>query len=897
LPKKLQSFWIYKLETKNLKKNNFNITLNLDDARLNGQVVSLGDNQVLRSLRQLKNKPFDENVLNKLLLEKKKIKNKQNQKQNRDRLKNLENRINDLLFVPELVSVVISDNRHYEKIIQQGLFINGHKYTRLLCGAGNARRSTTFLIEESYEKDLKRLLNNNRDETVKLVPSKFNAYFGLYNSATLPVPEPRVCVIPDCEIKRLTKVDYMVESERYGYDDQIEEREVECEFSLFDGQGLISPNQSRLWSESLELDWLPSAWIVRTSFTKGLLVTFDFLDFAIQYKKDTIIDVWGKSHKVDEIDVLLSVSQFKLWSCYPSYECFADSCRQNGIGWGVSRYAPKINKNFSYSTYQYLQTLNITEDAQIESLCKDTVDWFHDITGGDIYKSILYLMGESVGYEYEEGWFDKISDPIVKSLLLEPELIKDPFIRQHIINSINKKIKESYMGVLLINGANYQMMIADPFAQVQHAFGLPVTGLLKEKQHYSQYWNNKGVEKVAALRAPMTWRSETSILDLQCTEEMNKYYKHLYSGVVFNVHGDDCMRMSGCDFDGDICLTTDKKEFVDLSYGGNPIIYERKSAKKEIIQEDSLWLHDLKAMGSRIGFITNISTTLYSSLPLYGVDSVEHQTILNRIKLCCCAQSMEIDHAKGIETKPFSKWWTNWTKLKEEMPEEEKKQATFNNSIVCDKRPLFFRWLYPNYNHDYIKHRNNYENYSWSKFDFGIDELLAKEEKTEYQQVIVKNYNRYNPLLEINSIMQKTSFYMQSKVKQIKQCNKSQRYDYTFLFGATGLSEEELYRLKKLHEKFRFHKQKIAENDCDTVEQYLSLLRKEILTISNNIKDLVIASLVLDSKFAFQVLGNDLVTLLTRVKKGKVNTLVVDDQGEITYLGKRYAIKNEKINY
>lgn len=897
MPKKLQSFWIYKLESKNLKKDNFNITLNLDDARLNGLVVSLGDSQVLRSLRKLKEQNFCQEELNQLLLEKKKLKSKSNNRQNRDKLKNIENKISGMLFVPEVVSVVINDPRHYEKIVNQGLFINGVRFSRLLCGAGNARRSTVFFIDERYEKELKKILNNNRSETKQIVPSKFNAYFGLYNSATLPVQEPTVCVIPDCEVKRLTKVDFMIDSNMEGVDDQIEEREMECEFNLFDGQGLASPEISRVWAESIELDWTPATWIVRAPFIKGSLVTFDYISFAKEHDVDSVIDVWGKSHKVKDIQVLLSASQFKLWNFYNSYEEFSNYCRDNDLGWGISRYSPKVDKTHCFSNYQFLQTLNITTDEQIESLCKDTVDWFNDISGGDVIKSILYLLGEAVGHEYENDWFDKISDPIVKSLMLEPELIKDPFIRQHITNSINKKIKESYMGVLLINGANYQTMIADPVAQAEHAFRLPVKGLLRSGEHYSQYWSSKNVDKVNSLRAPMTWRSESNLLNLQHTSEMEHWYGYLNSGIVFNIHSDDFMRMSGADADGDICLTTDQKEFVECTYGGNPIIYERKSAKKELIQEDTLWTHDLKAMGSKIGFITNISTTLYSTLPMYDESSIEYQTLLNRIKLCCCAQSGEIDHAKGIEIKPFPKWWTNWTKIKETMSDEEKQQAEFNNLIVCEKRPLFFRYLYSNYNRDYVRHLGNYDNYSWAKFGFGLDELLTKDELNEYQDRIVKNYHRFNPLLESGSLMNKISLYMQEKVKQIRQNNKGIKFDYKYLLGESKLGEEELFKLKKLHEKFRFHKQKISENECDTVEQYMMLLRKEALGISSNVKELIISALNMDSKFAFQVFGNDIVDILVRLKRGIINIPVLDGEGGIEYLGRRYSIKNEKINY
>ena len=43
------------------------------------------------------------------------------------------------------------------------------------------------------------------------------------------------------------------------------------------------------------------------------------------------------------------------------------------------------------------------------------------------------------------------------------------------------------------------------------------------------------------MRAPLTWRSEVNTLHLQNNDKVNEWYKYLYSGVVYNVWGNDCM--------------------------------------------------------------------------------------------------------------------------------------------------------------------------------------------------------------------------------------------------------------------------------------------------------------------------------------------------------------------
>ena len=88
----------------------------------------------------------------------------------------------------------------------------------------------------------------------------------------------------------------------------------------------------------------------------------------------------------------------------------------------------------------------------------------------------------------------------------------------------------------------------------EHIYGMEVKGLLNEFEHYSQYWNKKDVDTVVAMRAPLTWRSEVNILCLQNNEKVNEWYKYLYSGIIYNIWGRDCMQHADSDFDRRYCF-------------------------------------------------------------------------------------------------------------------------------------------------------------------------------------------------------------------------------------------------------------------------------------------------------------------------------------------------------
>lgn len=511
--------------------------LTLDQARQNGEIVRLGDSQLLIATRNITNHYFDQTELNNLI-------KKSRKKKSFDTLE----KIDKMLFIPDLVTIEFTDSRHYKSLIGRGgLQLNGKIYQRLLSGAGMSRRSTVLFCNTEIIEPLREFLNCGRNPEYKKEPSKFSAYYALASSSTWQVSSPKFVVIPDCEIERYTTVDFLHESVDKNKDPVVSPENLLLKYNLFDGQGLICPKKAQEWSDELCMDYTPSAMIFRNAFAKGLLVTFDFHKFATMQKLYKITDIYGQDHNVEDIEVILSLSQFKLWDAYENTESYIQKCNDNNFSWGISRSTPKYEKNHAFSTYQYLQNLNITTQEQIAGLCKNTIEWFDKILGDSWVYTILFLLGElSENIVETPGWFDNLNNPLLQSLLLQPKLINDKKIQTKVQRLLAKKIKESYLGVLLLHG-NYQMMISDPYAQAEHALGLEPKGLLKNEEHFSQYWNKNNETKVAALRSPLTYRSEINILNLQNNNIMQDWYKYQNSGIIFNIHGTDCLRMSGAD--------------------------------------------------------------------------------------------------------------------------------------------------------------------------------------------------------------------------------------------------------------------------------------------------------------------------------------------------------------
>jgi len=118
--KKLQQYYIFKISTTQLNHSNYNITMSFEEAQKSSKIISLGDSQMLRTLRQIKGINIDTDEIDILLSEKRKIKRRSHNKENLKELLETEQKLRDLLFVPEIISIFVDDIRHYKYIGKNG---------------------------------------------------------------------------------------------------------------------------------------------------------------------------------------------------------------------------------------------------------------------------------------------------------------------------------------------------------------------------------------------------------------------------------------------------------------------------------------------------------------------------------------------------------------------------------------------------------------------------------------------------------------------------------------------------------------------------------------------------------------------------------------------------------
>lgn len=158
--KKINLFYIYKFNSDFLIRNAMGTDMqySINQARQDLNLVSVGDNQVFQFLRKIKGIEFDREKLDSIYKERNDEKSLPKVRQNTEKIDMCQKQIDEMLFVPDIITVKMKNKQHYKDLIKNGFSINGIKFVRLVCTAAYLRRNTVGFINEKYFKQLNEIL-------------------------------------------------------------------------------------------------------------------------------------------------------------------------------------------------------------------------------------------------------------------------------------------------------------------------------------------------------------------------------------------------------------------------------------------------------------------------------------------------------------------------------------------------------------------------------------------------------------------------------------------------------------------------------------------------------------------------------------------------------------------
>lgn len=771
---------------------------------------------------------------------------------------------------------------------------------------GGVKNSTIVFVSERHADELRRRVDNDRDPSIELIPAKLEAYKALTCSASTPVSMPKgILVVNDCETEFLSDIIYLSD-EGDGEPIMEERKQQSIKMNASDGYGIMLPSLAERWSFELKLDYVMSGGNTRFSFEKGMVFTFDFIEFGREIAHNYIVrDAWGNDVDIRNVELILTTSMVKLWNSYKNCDDYISKSVANGYTFGIAKTCPKKLESERNLNYQFIQSYDLS-DEDIEELIAPTMNEIKDVLGGDWRKTVLFLKGSGLS----EDNVERLNDDYIKALMIDRRLMNDPYIQNNIYQLIRNRINEAKVGVLKVHG-NYSIISGDPYALCQHMFGLEVTGLLKAGEIYNQYWAEQHASKLACFRAPMTCHNNIRLVTPIDNNEVRHWYQYMNTSTIFNSWDTATSALNGCDFDGDLIMLTDNKVLVNKFIPLPALMCAQRKADKKIPTEEDFIRSNIESFGNEIGRTTNWITSMFEVRSQYEKGTKEYETLSYRIQCGQLFQQNSIDKTKGIVCKPMPKTWHDRhavNKLEDDTNRE------FYRSIVADKKPSFMRYIYPALMKQYNTYIKNTDKNALKEFQVTVAELktIPQEQLTGRQSEFLRHYHYRMPVGTGACVMNKICSRFEEEFDgYIGKCNSDIKFDYRFMRSDAEYSYAQYKAIKKLHDEYnqrlRSHvifAQNERSNDSDLRSEIFMMndeFKKECSIVCPNRE--ILCNIILDicytrsstKRFAWNMCGTDIIHNLLSVNDNTISFPSLDKDGDIEYCCNRFSIKSKKV--
>ena len=372
-------------------------------------------------------------------------------------------------------------------ILFNGFMHDGERYVYFTSSAGQIRTKKCVFVKESTWNRVQRtimcgLTIDDINDSGGANQNKYLAYTALSNSAT--------DVWEEFDIDKTIVIDDF-ETEVEGYYDFVDDVNYTITrehghkpIAHTDGAGMMLPNAFGVSQRNK---------MVRLPWIKGLLGVFDFRKFIEYHDADPIIrDIYGREHNVieEDIQVIFTKSQFKMWNHYSSWEDYKEKYKRFNCSAGVTNEEEERIKNATIN-YQMLQSLTDITDDEILEIAGRTIDKLNNMCAS--IESIRSMFGVTP-YNQNKSAFQEC-------IQLYPSLLNDEYAKIYLRRIKDSVIKRAKAGKLDVHG-KYTFILPDFYAACEYWFlKIPEPhGLLDDGEVFC--WLFRRDEELDCLRSP-----------------------------------------------------------------------------------------------------------------------------------------------------------------------------------------------------------------------------------------------------------------------------------------------------------------------------------------------------------------------------------------------------------
>lgn len=512
-------------------------------------------------------------------------------------------------------------------IMLNGFLWGEDKYVCFTASAGQIRtKKVVFIREKSLEKVSPSIMcglsiaDINAKGGINI--NKLLAYMALSNSATNHWKNfdiTKTIVVDDFETDVSGTVDF-IDEKTYT----VERKEMEVPIAHTDGCGMMLPRVNK------------KNMMVRAPWVKGLLAVFPYDRFIKEANERDptvnhalVTDIYGKEHDVlaEDIEVIFTKSQFKLWKYYDSWEEYQRKFIENHSMAGTCNEEDDYISNAKIN-YQMLQTLSGTTYEEMTQLADKTNRRIKNIASSKDTMLAVFGAGDT----------PKMMNGFQKCLNYYPELLNDEYTRNTLKLIKKRLVKNARAGKLDIEG-KYLFLVPDLYAFCERLFLKEENpkGLLANGEVYCRPY--KDFDTLDCLRSPHLYM-EHALRKNVVDQERNRWFS---PRAIYTSCHDLISKILQFDVDGDKSLVVAEPLLVKIaerhSEGIVPLYYEMAKAGAVQVNNQQMYEGMVAAYsGGKIGQVSNDITKIWNS----GNVSLE------AIKMLCMENNFTIDYAKTL---------------------------------------------------------------------------------------------------------------------------------------------------------------------------------------------------------------------------------------------------------
>ena len=462
-------------------------------------------------------------------------------------------------------------------------------------GSMSRQARLSFIRADVYEEVRRRIMLDMQIGDCQL--SKLYAYNGLMLSSgtrieNIGIDSPHRVIVID-NIKRTIKNVRVITVADDGTNNCTrkyyrEETSKDITITCFDGEGLISKEYAKTLDKAYCGRHLHTSFQIRLPYIKGMLHQVDFKQFFHSAGTKTITDLWGVVHQIDDVDVILTKSQFKGYGWLKdngmSWDDYWEAFRRYRHALYITNTSKEVPAGYTELNYQFLTTVSIRADefrpADLpdgwdHSPAEDSRNWLTKQTELVYYNFCANKQFRQNYFLYElkqRGLFNKKSRAYHLASILKknPLFINEPVYANELESMANKILKQYAVGRLLVAGDNrylsgdlldFLVLLLDG-KQVRTKrqrtfYDIAVANQFPESAFYAPGAVYEHDETCTLLRNPHIARNEELQLSLYDDKNnMRKFFLgHLTDVVMVNAYMLAAERLGGADYDGDMIRT------------------------------------------------------------------------------------------------------------------------------------------------------------------------------------------------------------------------------------------------------------------------------------------------------------------------------------------------------